>query len=71
MTDTQPGESELVPAPKVCVTRLLEPVGLVECLTGSPQQCPYVLAFGDGFFCQHPDCRTFTKRSSAAGTEPH
>jgi hypothetical protein len=61
MTDHQEGETNLLPDPKVCVTQRLEPVGLVECLVKSPQRCPYVLAFGDGFFCRHPDCHKFAK----------
>ncbi|MGO9245229.1 MAG: hypothetical protein ACLPT4_01970 [Verrucomicrobiia bacterium] len=64
MTDRRKGESDLLPDPKVCVTRLLVPVGLVECLVGTPQGCPYALAFGDSFFCQHPDCHHFTRSSS-------
>jgi hypothetical protein len=64
MTDARNGKSESLPDPKACVTRRLEPVGLVECLVGSPQRCPYVLAFEDGFFCQHPDCQEFTKPST-------
>ncbi|MGD1019871.1 MAG: hypothetical protein ABSA12_11210 [Verrucomicrobiia bacterium] len=64
MTDRRKGESDLLPDPNVCVTRLLEPVGLVECLVDSPQTCQYALAFGDSFFCQHPDCHQFARPSS-------
>ncbi len=65
MTESRIDEFGLLPNPGACMTQLLEPVGLVECLVKSPQRCPYVLAFGDGFFCQHPDCRKFAKHPSA------
>jgi hypothetical protein len=56
--------SESLPDLEICRTRLLEPVGLVECLVGSPEKCSYVLTFGGAFFCQHPDCLTFAKSPS-------
>jgi hypothetical protein len=65
MTESQSDEFGRLPKTGACVTQFLEPVGLVECLVKSPQKCPYALAFGDGFFCQHPDCREFLKRASA------
>ena len=59
MNDHADGKRQLYPDLEICRTRLLEPVGLVECLAESPEKCPYAPAFGDDFFCQHPDGLTF------------
>jgi hypothetical protein len=61
MKEQADSKRQLFPDLEVCRTRLLEPVGLVECLVGSPEKCPYALAFGGDYFCQHPDCLTFTR----------
>ncbi|HTS19027.1 MAG TPA: hypothetical protein VMP11_15745 [Verrucomicrobiae bacterium] len=63
MSESNENESGFLPDPRVCRTRVLKAVALVECLVKSPQRCPYVLAFGTDFFCQHPDCREFEKPS--------
>jgi len=61
MNDHADGKRRLYPDLEICRTRLLEPVSLVECLAESPEKCPYALAFGDDFFCRHPDGSTFAK----------
>ena len=61
MKDHTDRERELFPNLGICRTRLLEAVDLVECLVESPGKCPYALAFGGDFFCQHPDGLMFAK----------
>ena len=61
MKDRADGKRELFPNLEVCCTQLLHPLGLVECLVKSPERCPYALAFGGDFFCQHPDGLNFAK----------
>jgi hypothetical protein len=60
------GESKrgVLPNLENCRTRLLRPLGLVECLVESPGECPYALEFGGDFFCRHPDCLSFAKPRS-------
>ena len=60
------GEGRLYPDLEICRTRFLQPVGLVECLVKSPEECPYALAFGGDFFCRHPDGLSFAKPPPAA-----
>jgi len=63
MNDQMKKQPSVLPDPNVCRTRVLKPVALVECLVDSPQQCAYVLVYGNDFFCRHPDGRSFAKRS--------
>ena len=76
MNDYADGKRRSYPDLEICRTRLLEPVGLVECLAESQEKCPYVLAFGDDFFCQHPDGLAFakpaprTRHGRAGGSSP-
>lgn len=45
--------SRPLPDPAVCRVKRLS-LELVECRTARPTGCPHVVAFGNGFFCWHP-----------------
>lgn len=49
--------SRVLPDPLVCRAKksgLRCDTDLVDCLVPHPRECPYVMRFGDGNFCQHP-----------------
>jgi len=52
--------TRMLPDPKVCHTK---PIGDIlsfgNCLVDSPYTCPYVIYFGEGQFCSHPNWKGF------------
>jgi hypothetical protein len=61
MSKEQENGRKPLPDPTVCHTLELKPVNLMECLVQSPELCAYVIEFGGGKFCRHPDCHRFQK----------
>ena len=62
MTGLKPDYEKPLPNPEICRTRYLgHVINLCECLVNNPNRCPYVLRFGEGVFCRHPDGRKFEK----------
>ncbi len=46
------------PDPKMCKTQhVLD--RLYECISEDAWSCPYVMSFGRGYYCKHPDCPHF------------
>ena len=49
-----------LPNPKVCLTQVHPALReYSHCHTPRPQHCPFVLPFGRGFFCRHPEREKF------------
>jgi hypothetical protein len=61
MQDSSRSECKPLPDPEVCRTRSSVLRNVFHCLVTDPQRCPHVTAFGDAFFCWHPDRAKFEK----------
>jgi hypothetical protein len=49
-----------LPDPDICLTEVHPALDQYShCRTANPGQCPFVLPFGRGFFCGHPEREKF------------
>jgi len=58
-----------LPDPEICRTKTICP-DLMECLVERPSTCPYVVPFGEGYFCRHPDRKKFEKSTDRSVCSP-
>jgi hypothetical protein len=66
MTEPEQSRPQSLPDPKVCHTRYLSEK-LFDCMVKNPQSCRYVLNFGNGFYCRHPNPRQFERPPTGSG----
>ena len=50
-----------LPDSEVCRTKDIWSDWMMVCLVDDPKTCPFVIPFGDGFYCHHPDRKKFEK----------
>ena len=53
--------SPKLPDPAICKTRSVAN-NVWECLLADPAICTFLSRFGDGYYCNHPDCWSFESK---------
>ena len=61
MAETELKRERKLPDPDVCRTEFHPSIAdFMHCRTPAPSLCPFVVPFGQGFFCCHPMRERFT-----------
>lgn len=58
-------QEHVLPDPAICRAKGAGFANYVDCRVASPHQCPHALAFGFGFFCQHPQRLEMARHTEA------